>query len=113
MKDVPVEKTRSWLKSVFNINREIDFERESAEFSLKRVKELEKEKEEIYKVIFLLENPTHKAILHKRYVQGKKWEDISEEMYYELAQIHRLHNEAISEVHTLRNKMILNDTTNV
>ena len=105
MKRVPVENTKNWLKSVFNINKELDFERENYEFSYQRIKELEKKKREIYKIISCVENPTYKSILHKRYVQGKKWEDICEELHYESQHIHRLHNAAIEVVHKIRLKM--------
>ena len=94
--------TKNWLKSISSINRELDFERESIKCSVKRIKELEKKKKEIYRIISLLESPVHKLILHKRYVQGKKWEDISEELQYELQHIHRLHNKAIEEAHAIR-----------
>ena len=42
-----IQSTENWLKSVFNINREIDFERESAQMSLRRIEDLEKQKEKI------------------------------------------------------------------
>ena len=42
-----VELTRLWLKSVFNINRELDFEREKLQCSLERIKKLEQTKEEL------------------------------------------------------------------
>lgn len=92
------EKTEKWLKSIYDINREIDFELENIEYSSKRLEELKRKKEEIYSIIRQITNPLHKQILHKRYVQGKKWEDISEELAYELQHIHRLHKKAIYAV---------------
>lgn len=100
MKDIQV--TETWLKSIFNINREIDFEREQLKTSTKRIEELEAQKEEIVRIINSLSNPTYKLILHKRYIQGKKWEEISREVYYEEQHIHRLHKKAIEEVHNIR-----------
>lgn len=97
-----ITSTEIWLKSIFNINKEIDFERENLQASLNRIEKLEKQKKEIYKIVELITNPTHKAILFKRYVQGKKWEDISEELHYENQHIHRLHKKAIAEVHKIR-----------
>lgn len=94
--------TEKWLKSIFSINRELDFERENMEVSLKRIEQLEREKEEIYKIILSITNPTYKQILHKRYIQGKKWEEISEELHYESQHIHRLHKKAVAEVHNIR-----------
>lgn len=93
-----VQKTEMWLKTIFNINKEIDFEREQARVSLLRAEDLEKQKEEIFKLIAAIENPTYKAVLHKRYVQGKKWEEISQELHYEYPHVHRLHKKAVAEV---------------
>lgn len=96
------EKVEKWLKSIYSINREIDFERENINYSEERIKELEKKKEDIFQIIRSVSNPLHKQILHKRYVQGKKWEDISEELAYELQHIHRLHKKAIYAVCDLK-----------
>lgn len=94
--------TEIWLKSIFNINKELDFERENLKVSMDRIEKLQKQKEEIYKIVELITNPTHKQILFKRYVQGKKWEEISEELNYENQHIHRLHKKAIEDVHKIR-----------
>ena len=94
--------TEKWLKSVFNINRELDFERENAKCSLKRIEELEKKKEEMLKIIRLIDKPEYKQILHKRYIQGKRWEDIELELNYAEQHIHRLHKQAIVEVHKIK-----------
>lgn len=97
-----LEATEIWLKSIFNINRELDFEREQLKTSYKRIEELEKQKEEIFNIISSIKNPVYKQILHKRYIQGKKWEEISEELHYEYPHVHRLHKQAIAEVHELK-----------
>ena len=97
-----IQLTENWLKSIFNINRQIDFERECAQCSLKRIEELEKQKEEIYKMILSIEKPEYKMILHKRYIQGKKWEEIEEDLHYASQHVHRLHKKAIMEIHKLR-----------
>lgn len=97
-----IQETENWLKSAFNINRELDFERESVKYSLKRIEELEKKKEEIYKIISSINKPEYKQILHKRYIQGKKWEDIERELNYAEQHIHRLHKQAVVEVHKIR-----------
>lgn len=97
-----VESTKIWLKSVFNINKEIDFEIENIKTSQKRLYELQKRRKEIFAIINQVKQPEYKQILHKRYIQGKKWEDISEEMIYELQSVHRLHNGAVVEVCKLR-----------
>ena len=94
--------TEMWLKAIFNINRELDFERENIKESFKRIEELEKQKEEIYNIIHSIDNPTCKQILLKRYVQGKKWEEIELEMNYAPQHIHRLHKKAVEEVHKIK-----------
>lgn len=94
--------TERWLKKIFGINRELDYERECVTYSHERIKELERKKEEIYSILREITNPTHKQILHKRYVQGKKWEDIADEMHYEPPHLHRIHKKAVIEVHKIR-----------
>ena len=93
-----LRETEMWLKSIFNINKEINFERELVMVAIKRIAELQKQKEEVLNVIENVKNPVHKTILHKRYVQGKKWEDVSKELCYEQQHIHRLHKKAVEEV---------------
>ena len=97
-----VETTKLWLKSIFNINRELDFERDKVKKSLERIEKLEAEKEEIYNIISAIENPTYKAILYKRYVQGMKWEDIELELNYANQSLHRLHIEAVKKVNKIK-----------
>ena len=99
-----IQTTEIWLKSIFNINRELDFERENLKASLERIEHLEKQKEEIFNIISAIENPTYKQILHKRYVQGKKWDEISEELNYERQHINRIHKKAVEEVHKARKR---------
>ena len=97
-----IQTTEIWLKSIFNINRELDFERENLKTSLERIEMLEKQREEIFNIISAIKNPTYKQILHKRYVQGKKWGDIGAELFYEKQHVHRLHKGAVEEVHRIR-----------
>ena len=97
-----LQATENWLKSVFNINRELDFERENVQCSLKRIEELEKQKEEIYKIILSIDKPEYKQILHKRYIQGKKWEEIEVDLHYATQHIHRLHKKAVIEICRIR-----------
>ena len=99
-----VKSTEIWLKSIFSINRELDFEREALKGALERIEMLEKQREEIFNIINAINNPTYKQILYKRYVLGKKWEEISAEMFYESQHIHRLHKKAVSEAHAIRVK---------
>ena len=99
-----LQKTEAWLKEVFNINRELDFEHENVKTSLKRIEELEQKRQDLFDIISAIKNPTYKSIIHKRYVQGKKWEDISAELCYEYPHIHRLHKKAIEEVKNIRTR---------
>lgn len=99
-----IQSTEIWLKSIFNINRELDFEREALKCSLERIEMLERQREEIFNIINAINNPTYKQILYKRYVLGKKWEEISEELFYESQHIHRLHKKAVADAHAIRMK---------
>lgn len=99
-----VKSTEIWLKSIFNINKELDFEREALKCSLGRIEVLEKQREEMFNIINAIKNPTYKQILYKRYVLGKKWEEISAELFYEAQHIHRLHKKAVEDVHAIRMK---------
>lgn len=97
-----VAQSEKWLKTIFNINRELDFERENLKVSIERIEHLERKKEEICGIIRQIKNPTYKMILHKRYVQGEKWEKIGEELNYGCQHIHRLHKAAVVEVHNIK-----------
>ena len=101
-----VESTKKWLKSVFNINKEIDFEIENIKTSQKRLYSLQQRRKEIFEIINQVKQPEYKQILHKRYIQGEKWEDISEELAYELQHIHRLHKKAIYAVCELKKDIL-------
>ena len=96
------ETTEIWLRSMFNINKEIDFEREKVNQSIERIEKLEKEKEKLFNILDKITNPTYKQVLHKRYIQGKRWEDIERELNYAEQHIHRLHKQAIIEVHKIK-----------
>lgn len=97
-----LETTKLWLKSIFDINRELDFEREKVKRSLERIEKLENDKEEICGIISVMSNPTYKSILHMRYIEGMKWEDMEIELNYANQSLHRLHKEAIKEVHKIK-----------
>ena len=69
-----IKTTKAWMDSIFNINKELDYERRNIETSLARVEKLETKKEELFYVISAIKNPTYKAVLHMRYIEGRKWE---------------------------------------
>ena len=98
-----IRTTELWLESIFNINKELDFERERVKDSLKRIDKMENEREEIFNIIQSINDPTYKAILYKRYIQGKKWEVISDELHYVKQHLHRLKSQSIEEVHKIIN----------
>ena len=104
--EIDIRQTELWIKSIYNINRELDFERECAKKSIERIEYLERQKEEIFSIFEKITNPTYKQILHKRYVQGKKWEEIEEELNYASQHLHRLHRKAILEIHKVRTGQI-------
>lgn len=53
---------------------------------------------EIGKAIQKLDNYDYQDLLVKRYVLGKPWEKIAEEMNYGIRNVHRLHGEALREI---------------
>ena len=52
----------------------------------------------IEETIKSLENSTYRILLTKRYIEGKKWENIAVEMNYAYRHIRRLHNRAINQI---------------
>ena len=99
-----IKTTKAWMDSIFNINKELDYERRNIETSLARVEKIETKKEELFYVISAIKNPTYKAVLHMRYIEGRKWEDIALTLNYTEQHIHRLKNEAYVEVYKIRKK---------
>lgn len=93
-----IQDAELWLKSLDNINRELNFERFQAEQSLSRIAKLEEEREDIVSAITGLKNPLHRQILYMRYIEGKSWNAICNAVHYEHAHIHRLHKSAIKDV---------------
>ena len=53
---------------------------------------------EISRAIQKIENYDYQDLLVMRYVLGKPWEDIAEDMKYSEQHIHRLHGEALREL---------------
>ena len=54
-------------------------------------------REEIRSVIMLVPDPKLSRLLDLRYVEGMKWEEISQEMVIDLRYIYRLHGRALQE----------------
>ena len=57
---------------------------------------------EISRAIQKIENYDYQDLLVKRYVLGKTWEKIAEEMNYSEQHIHRLHGEALKKISDVR-----------
>lgn len=44
--------------------------------------------------------PREKYLIRARYIEMKKWEEISEDMHYSYKHVHRIHNEALRLLET-------------
>ena len=58
------------------------------------VEEYRNKRQEVIKILELLP-PNQYAVLHKRFVLFKKWEEIADEMMYSERQVHRIRKRAI------------------
>ena len=54
---------------------------------------------EVEKAVELLP-PREKYLIRARYIEMKKWEDISQDMHYSYKHVHRIHNEALRLLET-------------
>ena len=55
-------------------------------------------KSEIMHTIKAVKNPEHQTLLELRYLCFKSWEDVAEDMGYNVRHIYRLHDEAVDQV---------------
>lgn len=58
-------------------------------------------KERVIQDIHGLEDPREMDILVKRYIEGKTWDKIADEMNYSLGRVHQLHRQALENIETL------------
>ena len=65
-----------------------------------RVEYLQK-KEQVIQDIHGLEDPREMDILVKRYIEGKTWDRIADEMNYSIRRVHQLHRQALENIETL------------
>lgn len=65
------------------------------------ITELKEEVEEIRTLIYQLEDERERQVLTLRYLNNKSYDDISEDMYYSLGQIYRIHRKAINNLNKL------------
>lgn len=55
-------------------------------------------KREIMQVVKEVQNPEHQTLLELRYLCFKSWEDVAEELGYNVRHIYRLHDEAVEQI---------------
>ena len=61
---------------------------------------------EIENAILGLENSNEAAVIHKRYIEMKKWEVIADEISYSESQTHKIHLKALKNIKMRVNKSI-------
>ena len=57
----------------------------------------------IYEVLNQIEDPDYQRLLRLRYIKCLKWEDITDQMHYEVRNIFYIHGRALVEVEKLIN----------
>lgn len=55
-------------------------------------------KREIMQVVKAVQNPEHQTLLELRYLCFKSWEEVAEELGYNVRHIYRLHDEAVEQI---------------
>lgn len=55
-------------------------------------------KREIMQVVKAVLNPEHQTLLELRYLCFKSWEDVAQELGYNVRHIYRLHDEAVEQI---------------
>ena len=55
-------------------------------------------KREIMQVDKAVPNPEHQTLLELRYLCFKSWEDVAQELGYNVRHIYRLHDEAVEQI---------------
>lgn len=55
-------------------------------------------KREIMQVVKAVQNPEHQTLLELRYLCFKSWEEVAEELGYNVRHIYRLHDEAVERI---------------
>lgn len=63
----------------------------------KRLAELKQYKAEVLCIINNVKNTSYRTILTARYINNKTWEEIAQDMNYDIRWIYRLHGQALSE----------------
>ena len=63
----------------------------------KRLKELNQYKTKMLTLIKDINNAAYRTLLTARYINNKTWEEIAQDMNYDIRWIYRLHGQALSE----------------
>ena len=64
----------------------------------KRIDELIECKNEIIRAINSVENPTYRALLIAYYINCKTWEQVADDLNYDLRWVYRLHGRALQAI---------------
>ena len=73
----------------------------------RHIKKLQAEKQAVIDVVYAVGDPRYQEVLAMRYLQGKKWETVADEMgYSDVRTVYRLHIRALSAVEPIIRKAI-------
>ena len=90
LSDMPHSATRNIHKNEDAIIRYVDFE-----------KRIQAERDKLSDVMAAIENindPAAQAVIVKRYIERKTWDNIAVETYVSLRQVHRLHQSVLDDL---------------
>lgn len=76
----------------------------AAEKYSKTLENITKQMKKTENIIACLENPLERAVIRARYIQDKSWNDISTQIGYEWAQVHRIQKNALIKLNNIMNK---------
>lgn len=76
------------------VDKIVDMEKEVDE----EIDQLREIKREVYQVIFSLSDERYRAVLRRRYINGKTWEQIAVELHYSYKQVCRIHGKALQKL---------------
>lgn len=65
-----------------------------------RIDELTGMKKRIYEMINALDNQAQRVVMIKRYLNHKQWQDIADEMRYDVSNIYIIHGKALKNLET-------------
>ena len=92
------EEIKRKLERGLSLNLEINAEKQTKKITESRLDALYKTQQEISECIHKIENPVYRTLLIERYINCKKWEQIAEDMNYELSSVYKLHKKAVDAI---------------